>query len=47
MDSLGIACWRDDYLKNVWGMACGVKNNIYFCARVSPTRHAPSESPRA
>ena len=26
---------------------CIVKNNIYFCTRVSPTRHAPSESPRA
>ena len=30
------------FLKNVWRFG----NNTYFCTRVSPTRHAPSESPR-
>ena len=26
--------------------SCGLKKNAYFCTRVSPTRHAPSEFPQ-
>ncbi len=47
LEDLGFQFFKYKYHTEKDKSTCKVKNNIYFCTRVSPTRHAPSESPRA